>query len=323
MDRPMHRAPKTFTDNWVSRFRSDLVGEGLVTSDQMMAAEEAQTEGKSLLAALVELEYVSEAQLLAVIGRHHQIPQIDLAGYVIDSQVVGTIPESMARKHTLIALYRVKDTMTVAMANPLDIIALDDIERLSGLRVTPVLASQTGIEKAIDEYYAGAQAISTLMSGIDMVSLGVESDENISAERLEQITQKAPIVRIVNELILQAVRDGASDIHIEPGAAEVGTRYRVDGILRKVSTVPPPLLLPIVSRIKVMADMDLIERRLPQDGRIRANVGERAVDLKSLRRSPASTGRRSSCGSWTEARSPWTSRPWDSRRRTLRSCGWY
>lgn len=265
----------------MDRLSEDLVSEGVVTSDQLAVARLSEVaERKSLAAALVDLGFVSERKLLGAIGRHLEIPEVDLAGYIIDSETVGMISEAMARKHTLIALFRVQDTLTVAMANPLDIFALDDLKRESGLDVTPVLATQASVETAIDEYYGGSRAISEVVSGMDSVDLDTGSTGKISAAVLERLTQQAPIVRLVNELVLQAVKEGASDIHIEPGAADVSTRYRIDGVLRKVASFPSSLMLPVVSRIKVMAEMDLVERRLPQDGRIQVKVGDRDVDLR-------------------------------------------
>lgn len=273
--------PQEQRDTLVNKLSANLVHDGLVTKEQLSEAKKAQGKtGESLGKTLVDLGFLPEEELIAFIARQLEIPDVDLSSYIIDTELIDLIPESTARKHRLIPLFRVNDTVTVAMANPIDVFALDDLRLQVGLEVKPALASEESIDKAIDEYYGGAQAIGEVVGELDEASLELAKPERVSADRLERITEQPPIIRLVNELILQAVKEGASDIHLEPQRNELNVRYRIDGILHKVSTIPRHLQLTITSRIKIMADLDITERRRPQEGRIQVKVGERDIDLR-------------------------------------------
>ncbi len=265
----------------VDRLSADLVRDGLVTEEQFTQAQEKTVDtSQSLGKTLVELGLISEDKLMAFVARQLELPDIDLANYVINTELVDQVPEYIARKYKIIPLYKAHDTLTVAMANPVDVFAIDELQLQLGISIKPALASEESIDSALDEYYGGAYIISRTAGVISQSDLGFEISEEIPASMLERITEQPPIVKLVNEIILEAIKQNASDIHLEPESSYVCVRYRIDGILHKISTIPKHLKLPVVSRIKIMAGLDIAEKRLPQDGRIRVKSDAKEVDLR-------------------------------------------
>jgi type IV pilus assembly protein PilB len=267
----------TFSD----RIGDLLVKEKLISNDQLDEAQRMSKDlGVSLGQALVDTSAVAEEDLISFIARELELPHIDVTGYSIESEVLKFIPASLARKHLLIPLFKVEDTLTVAMADPINVFALDEIRLQAGLDVSPVLASAESIRKAIEEYYGSAESIKEAVRAVGTASFDMPSMEHLSKHKLELITNQPPVIRLVNELILHAINQGASDIHIEPRRDIDDLRYRVDGYLHKVSTIPKNMHLAVVSRLKVMADLDITERRVPQDGRISIEMLGRDVDIR-------------------------------------------
>lgn len=266
----------TFSD----RVSSLLVKEKLITAEQLGEAQKMSDElGISLGQALVDTAAVSEEDLIAFIARELDIPHIDVSGYAIESEVLKLIPASLARKYMFIPLFKVENTLTVAMADPINVFALDEIRLHANMDISPVLASVDSIRKAIEEYYGTAESIKQAVEAVGETTFAMPSAD-ISKHKLELITSQPPVIRLVNELILHAINEGASDIHIEPRREFDDLRYRVDGYLHKVSTIPKNMHLAVVSRLKVMADLDITERRVPQDGRIAIEMLGRDVDIR-------------------------------------------
>lgn len=265
----------------VERLTTRLVQEGLVSETQMAEAKRAQKQtDKSLGKILVELRILSQEDFLAFIADQLGIPHINLSKYMIESEVIDLVPEAVARKYKLIPIFQVRDALTVAMDDPTNVLALDDIRFQTGMEINPVLASNESIKKAIDQHYGGTRLIDQTIKGLEVTSYGVETAEDLEAEQLQKITEQAPIIKLVNQLILEAIRDKASDIHLEQQKQSMKTRYRIDGMLHDVSTIPKSMRLAVVSRIKIMADLDIAERRLPKDGRIQISLGAREIDLR-------------------------------------------
>lgn len=266
--------------NVVEKLSKDLVEQKIVTSEQLREAEKikAQT-GRSLGETLISLNYLTQDELISLISSKLDIPHIDLTSYVVESEVINLVPENSARRYKLFPLFRVEDTLTVAMADPMNIFALDDLKIQTGLNVEPAMASEESIIKAINEYYSGAHLLEEAAENIKL-DLGDEAAGKLTTDRIEHITELPPIVKLVNQIILEAVKDRASDIHLEPHREAVDVRYRIDGILHKVSSIPKALHLPVVSRIKIWANLDISEKRIPQDGRIQTKIGLKDVDLR-------------------------------------------
>lgn len=236
--------------------------------------------GKPLGRILGDLNFLRSEELIAFVGRQLEIPHVDLSSYIIESEVIDLIPEATARKYKLIPLFRVEDRITVAMADPVDIFALDDIKLQVGCDVNPTIASEESIIKAIDEYYGGTRLVEEAVESISRSTLGLVPAEKLAAEKLERVIEQPPIVKLVNQIFLEAIRSRASDIHLEVQKEGTDIRYRIDGILHRVSSIPKHLTLPVISRIKIMSGLDITERRIPQDGHIRRKLGEKEIDLR-------------------------------------------
>lgn len=258
-----------------------LVEKGLLTEEQCHSALDVQKKtGKRLGQAVIDLGYVKEEDLLQILSRQMAIPHIWLRKGLIDPKIVDVIPGEKARLYKIIPMFRIKDTLIVATSDPQAIFVLDDIEKMTGLNVQPVLTRSADIEKAITEYYKGDIGIGDYNSASGDGTRQADMQRSRDFQKIEDMEEGSPIINLVNTIILRAIKDKASDIHIEPDKAKLRIRYRVDGILYEVMTQKMELYPAIVSRMKVMANLDIAERRLPQDGRIQVMVEERSVDLR-------------------------------------------
>lgn len=249
-----------------------LVRAGLITPEQLEEMLELQVRsGGKLGEILVNQLVLTEDQIAAALADQKGLEHVSLTGYNVDRAAVNLIPERMAFTRLVVPIGFDGASLILAMADPLDIEAIDDVEMRTGLRVTPVVASRSQIVYAIDKYVASVDAVhDVVQTTLDEV---VDVDTSAAAEEV-------PIVRLVNQLVREAVREGASDIHIEPGLKSVAVRYRIDGVLQEVMTLPAASRAGVTSRIKIMAEMDIAERRRPQDGRIAVLVDERPVDIR-------------------------------------------
>ncbi len=253
-----------------------LIAEGLLTPEQLETAlEEQRRHGGRIGAILKSLGFVTEEGMIKTLGRQTGIPHQVLSTVIIDPDAVKLVPELLARRHQAIPLFKKGRTLTLAMVDPLNVVALDDIGRTTGLDIQPVVATEQDVMRAIERQYGMSSTIQEAVKNLE--PLEVEETSTAEAERLAEDT---PVVKFVTTVITQAVHEGASDIHIEPDADLLRVRHRVDGILQEVTTAPKGLQGGVLSRVKIMADLDISERRVPQDGRIQMKVGERDIDLR-------------------------------------------
>src|SRR5438270_6485390 len=251
-----------------------LVKEKVITPEQLEQALKSQKEqGTRLGSALVKLGFLSDEDVTNFLSRQYGVPAINLQYFEIDSSVVKLIPEETAKRYQILPLSRVGASLTIAMVDPTNVFAMDDIKFMTGFNIEPVVASESAIMDAIEKAYGGSQN----ESNVDelLASMGDEADVELQAEQddidlaeLEKSADEAPIVKLVNIIMTDAVKRGASDIHIEPYEKEYRVRFRIDGVLAHIMSPPMKLKDAITSRIKIMAKMDISEKRLPQDGRI-------------------------------------------------------
>ncbi|WP_075859421.1 GspE/PulE family protein [Carboxydothermus pertinax] len=263
----------------IKRLGDFLVENGLITEEQLQKALEYQKRsGERLGQALVKLGYVTEQDIMGVLEFQLGIPQVALYNYSLNPALIKSIPESLIKRHKVIPLKREGNRLTVAMADPLNVVAIDDLRLATNLDIVPVIASEKEIDAVINRFF-GAIDLNETIKDIEKVS--GEEPEVLKNEEVEEVlVDEAPVVRVVNSLLLQAVNQRASDIHIEPFEDMVRVRFRVDGFLREIMTLPRAIRSSLTSRIKIMANMNITEKRLPQDGRIKIKVANRQVDMR-------------------------------------------
>jgi type IV pilus assembly protein PilB len=251
-----------------------LVKESLITQDQLQKALEFQrSNGGKLGSCLTKMGFITDDDITGVLSRQYGVPSINLKYYEIDPTVIKLIPQDTATRYQVIPLSRVGSVLTIAMTDPTNVFAMDDIKFMTGFNVEPVVASESAIGEAIVRFYGGAETnheeLSNLMKDLDDQELEVSSEETeMDTATLEKAAEEAPIIKLVNLILTDSVKRGASDIHIEPYELEMRVRFRVDGVLQTVMSPPLRLKDAITSRLKIMAKLDIAEKRLPQDGRI-------------------------------------------------------
>lgn len=256
-----------------------LLEEGLVTEGQLMAAlDEQVTRGESLGRVLVEIGMLTEAQLVQALARQVGMDFVELGEYPVDRAAVALLPGALCRRYTVLPIGFVDGAMLMAMANPGNVLALDDARAMSGLAVRPVVATHDDLMIAIDRYCRADEEIDELASAFE------ESQPDVMDSDLSRIgdfvEDDAPIVRFVNILVTQAIQDRASDIHIEPNENDLLVRYRIDGVLHEMQRSPKQIQGGVISRLKIMSDIDIAERRKPQDGRMSVVHNGRKIDLR-------------------------------------------
>ncbi len=262
-----------------------LVRENLVSPTQLKKARDrSQRDGSRLGAELTRLGYVEEGDLTSFLSRHYGVPSVELSEIDIPEKVINLIPKEVANRHQCIPVNRSGSTLVIAMADPSNIYAIDDLKFMTGYEIEPVVASETALEEAIAQYYdAGGDEASAgpdidYDDILDEMELGedvdyVEEEDGVDVNDLAQASEDAPVVRLVNHILVDAIKKGASDIHIEPYEKEFRVRFRIDGVLSEAMRPPLKLKDAISSRIKIMSGLDIAERRLPQDGRIKLKMG--------------------------------------------------
>jgi len=260
-----------------------LIDEDLITSEQLEAGlREQKKSGDLICTALVKLGFIKEDKVFSLLSRQLNIPYIKLRDHDVDSLIIQRVPAKFASHYNIIPLEFKDNILTVAMANPLDIRTLDDVRLLLGLEVKGVLASEPDIDDAIRKYYGvGAETLERMVSdrSSSQEQLTMETEK---AEDLEALAEDASIIKFVNQILSEAIKEKATDIHIEPFAEALGVRFRIDGILYNIN-IPDTIKYfhpAIVSRIKIMAHLNIAERRLPQDGRIKIKINEEEIDLR-------------------------------------------
>ncbi len=277
------------------RLKKGLISDGVITVEQLRGAEEsAELENESLSTVLVKSGYVTEEVLVNFIGEKMHIPYLNIGNYSIDRKILELVPEHIARRHTVIPLFKIEDIITIAMSDPLDIIALDATSTAAQSRIETILATDESIHEAIDKYYGVKDVRHELADdraggGEDMVVRERPHYPGKTAEMPHKEKEEQPVVRIVESLIARAIEEGASDIHIEPKKDCLFIRFRIDGFLYDKEKLPINLIAPIASRLKIMAGLDISRKRVPQDGRIRdRDAGtERRVGHKDVYRPQA------------------------------------
>ena len=252
-----------------------LVKENLLSAEQLRKArEETKREGGRLGAQITRLGFLQESELSEFVAKQYGVPTIDLDEFDVDPAVIQLIPEEVALKHVVLPVNRAGSTLIVATADPSNIFAIDDIKFLTGYNVEVVVASEEAIKRAIDRYYEQSSSLTDIMGDFDDSDLELVQDaDDVDIGTLEKESEDAPVVKLVNLILTDAVKRNASDIHIEPYEKEFRVRYRIDGVLYEVMKPPLKLKNAITSRIKIMASLDIAERRLPQDGRIKLKLG--------------------------------------------------
>jgi type IV pilus assembly protein PilB len=252
-----------------------LVKENLLSRDQLARAKaEAQRKGERLGAQLSKLGYLQERDLNDFVAKQYGVPSIDLDEFEIDPAVIKLIPEEVATKHQVLPVNRAGSTLIIATADPSNIFAIDDIKFLTGYNVEVVVATEEAIRRAIDRHYDKSSSLEDVIGDFDDSDLElIADDEDVDVNALAKESEDAPVVKLVNLVLTDAIKKGASDIHIEPYEKEFRVRYRIDGVLYEVMKPPLRLKNAITSRIKIMSELDIAERRLPQDGRIKLKMG--------------------------------------------------
>lgn len=254
-----------------------LVEVGLINHEQLNEAVSFQTKkGVRLGQALVDLGYLGEQQLLEVLEYQLGIPHINLTDKLLSPDVVDLVPRETAVKHKVMPVERRGDRMVIATADPFNVFAIDEIREATGLNVELLLATEKDIEETINRHYGVRDAAETVIQTLEEE----EDTAQESVDELRQMGDEAPIVRLANLVISQGVRDKASDIHIEPQEKDVRIRYRVDGFLREVMRTPKRTQMALASRLKVLAKLDIAERRVPQDGQIKMSVDGSEVEMR-------------------------------------------
>jgi len=261
-----------------------LVKAGKITQQQLAKALEIQkqTNGK-LGQVLVQMGAVpDENEISEFVGRQLNIGALRLSDLEPNPEVVKLIPLDIARKFNVIAISKLGKTLVVAISDPNNIYVLDAIKFITGCTVQPVISPEKAIQKAIETQYQDSGGLKEILDKIDSDNLEVieSSDETITEQDLQSQVQDKPLVKLVDHLIADAIRKGASDIHLESYEKRIRVRYRIDGALQEMAPLPFRYRAAIVSRVKIMADLDISERRLPQDGRIKVKIGDRTVDLR-------------------------------------------
>jgi len=253
-----------------------LLERGLVTQEQLDAALEEQRQSrKSLGRVLIDAGIVSEGDLVSTLAARIGLEFVDLGDYAIDPSAVALISDSLARRFQAVPVGWDEGRLLVAMADPSNVVAIDDIRTITGAEVKTVVATRGAILEALDRHHrmeGNAEDVSALAAS------EMEAEDDLS--RVKEVTEDAPIVKLVNLLISQAVADRASDIHVEPTETDVRVRYRIDGVLHEVMRSPKNIQSGLISRLKIMADLNIAERRVPQDGRMSGIIAGKAVDLR-------------------------------------------
>ncbi len=255
-----------------NRLGEMLVKENLISASQLMKAQEAARQGGGRLSAsLTKLGFIKETDLTNFLSKQFGVPAIDLSSFQIETEIIGLIPQDVAEKHLVIPVNKVGSNLIVAMSDPSNIFAIDDIKFLTGYNVEVVVASEQAIRAAIEKYYQSEEMkFSEIIGDFEDEEVEVVStDSDVSLKDLEKSSEDAPVVKLVNLILMEAIKKNASDIHIEPYEKEFRVRYRIDGVLQEQMRPPLKLKNAILSRVKIMSSLDIAERRLPQDGRIK------------------------------------------------------
>jgi len=263
-----------------NRLGDILVAKGVISQHQLTEALKLQEKTNQRLGkVLADKGFVSEEEILSTLSSQLGIPYAKIDAYSIDPEIVGSVPFGFAKKHRLIPLFKVQDTLTVAMVDPLDVFAIDELKRITGCKIRRAISSEGEVLRAIDRYYTVTDSMAQVVQGIEEEVKEISVPE-IEGGDLREFAEEAPAVKLVNLILIQAVRNQASDIHIEPDGDILRVRYRMLGLLSEETTLPIHLHPSIVSRIKIEAGIDVSQKRNPQDGKFRFRVEEKEIDVR-------------------------------------------
>jgi type IV pilus assembly protein PilB len=262
-----------------------LVRDGLITAEQLKRAlAEQKNSGGRLGYTLVKLGFVEETEITKMLARQYRMPAVDLSRFEVDPKILKLISADIAAKYAVLPLKREGRTLTIAIADPNNVAAIEDIKFITRCDIFPVIAGEYTLRNAIDKYYQQSDAqLASLLKSVedegadDLEVVSEQQDEEVKASEL---AEDAPVVKLINGLLTDAVKRGASDIHIEPFEHEMRVRYRVDGALHEVMRPPIKMRAALTSRVKIMAQLNIAERRVPQDGRIKLKMGARVIDFR-------------------------------------------
>jgi len=262
-----------------------LVRDGLITADQLKRAlAEQKNSGMRLGYTLVKLGFVEETEITKMLARQYRMPAVDLSRFEVDPKILKLISPDIAAKYAVLPLKREGRTLTIAIADPNNVAAIEDIKFITRCDIFPVIAGEYTLRNAIDKYYQQSDAqLASLLKSVedegadDLEVVSEQQDEEVKASEL---AEDAPVVKLINGLLTDAVKRGASDVHIEPFEHEMRVRYRVDGALQEVMRPPVKMRAALTSRVKIMAQLNIAERRVPQDGRIKLKMGARVIDFR-------------------------------------------
>jgi type IV pilus assembly protein PilB len=275
-----------------------LVKDGVISREDLETAiKEQERGGRSLGRILVDMGLATEWDMAAALGKQLNVPFITLSHYDIDAQVLGTIPVEIVKKYKIVPVDKTGDTLTIALSDPSNIYLLDELRLLTGFQIIPVISFESDIQEAIARYYASGSASGSKFD--EMLKEVTEGDirnvkEELEAEQLSFSQEEepgadagsdgevndAPVIQLVNMIVTEALKLGASDIHIEPFEKSIRLRYRVDGVLQEMTNPPKKFQNAIVSRIKIISELDIAEKRLPQDGRFKLTYNGRKIDFR-------------------------------------------
>ncbi|MDQ6648542.1 MAG: Flp pilus assembly complex ATPase component TadA [Actinomycetota bacterium] len=249
--------------------------DGLVSEEQLASAvAEQQRVGRSLGRVLVDLGVLTEGQLVAALASQIGLRYVDLTEYPVDGSAVASVPSSVCRRHNALPIGYEDGRLVVAMADPGNVLTIDDLRSLTGMEVQPVVATKSDLASAINRFHRADSDLDELTMSLD------NNDEEDDLAKVREVVDDAPIVKFVNLLITQAIQDRASDIHIEPAERDLRVRFRIDGVLHEVMRSPKSIQAGVTSRLKIMAEINIAERRIPQDGRLSVNANGKKIDLR-------------------------------------------
>ncbi|MEJ2234828.1 MAG: ATPase, T2SS/T4P/T4SS family [Syntrophobacterales bacterium] len=256
-----------------------LRDEGLISEEQLQAALEKQKreEGLRIGEALVAMGAVTAEGVAQAIWQQLQIPYVDLDNYALDPKVIELVPEKLARAYLALPIFKIGNALTVAMADPLNVIAIDDLRSKTGCEIETVISTEEKIIRCLENYYRMDELITALISDI---ARGESEGDSAKGGDDASVDTEAPMIKLANFIIQQAVRDGASNVHIEPREDEIRVRYRIDGVLHEIKTVPKTLQEAIASRFKVWAEIDIAKKRSAQDGRFYAKADGKQIEVR-------------------------------------------
>jgi type IV pilus assembly protein PilB len=262
------------------QFLDRLVTEGLISEEESRRLpEEYKEDTFPILAHLIKKGVVQHAELGKLWGDFIGFPYVDLSKTLFQYQIVEILPDRFARKHKIILMYQFGDAITAAMKDPGNALVVEEVARITKSQISPVFAFPEEIEEAIDIQYQSTDSVMEVIDKIDLDKF-MEATREVSLAELQRIAGDEAIIEFTRRLLMLGIKERASDIHIEPGEGSIRVRYRIDGVLQERLTLDKNLLAPLVSRIKVIAGVNIVEKRRPQDGRITFSLPNRSIDLR-------------------------------------------